>query len=124
MLCTTRARRFCTPGHYCVAKGLNVAKKDGFVTRGSNNWKRALERFTQDAQSDLHRDSLLKVEFLSHDSVNTLLNKQAMAEQKQHQHQLLMQLSSLYFLPRQGLAVRGHDDLEGNLLELPRLRIN
>lgn len=52
----------------------------------------------------------------------TLLNKQAMAEQKQHRDQLLRQLSSLRFLLRQGLAVRGHEDLEGNLLQLLMLR--
>ena len=67
--------------------------------------------------SHLHKESILKVELLKQDSVSTLLNKRAMAEQKQHRDQLLRQLSSLRFILRQGLAVRGHEDLEGNLLQ-------
>ena len=53
--------------------------------------------------------------------MHALINKQAMAEQKVHQQMLLKQISSLKYLLRQGLAVRGHD-LEGNLLQLLKLR--
>ena len=35
---------------------------------------------------------------------------------------LLKQLSSLKFLLRQGLAIRGHNDRDGNLLQLMELR--
>ena len=97
-------------------------KGDAFISNGFDNWKKAHKKFTQHTQSDLHKESILKVELLKQDSVSTLLNKQAMAEQKQHQDQLLRQLSSLRFLLRQGLAVRGHEDLEGNLLQLLMLR--
>ena len=117
-LCTTRARVFCVYCRYCVGKGLCLGKKgDAFISNGFDNWKKAHERFTQHTQSDLHKESILKVELLKQDHVSTLLNKQAMAEQKQHRDQLLRQLSSLRFILRQGLAVRGHEDLEGNLLQ-------
>ena len=45
-----------------------------------------------------------------------------MAAQKVRQQMLLKQLSSLKYLLRQGLAIRGHEDLEGNLLQLLMLR--
>ena len=45
-----------------------------------------------------------------------------MAEQRVRQQMLLKQLSSLKYLLRQGLAIRGHEDIEGNLLQLLRLR--
>ena len=54
--------------------------------------------------------------------MQALINKQAMAEQKVHQQMLLKQLSSLKYLLRQGLVVRGRDDLEGNLLQLLKFR--
>ena len=111
-LCTARARAFCVFCRYCVGKGLSLVKNENaFVTSGFDNWKKAHERFTQHAQSDLHKESILKVELLKQDSVRALLDKQAMAEQKQHRDQLLKQLSSLRFLLRQGLAVRSHDDM-------------
>ena len=121
-LCITRVRAFCVFCCYCVRKGLSLVKKeDAFVTSGFDNWKKPHERFTQHVQSDLHKECILKVELLKQDSVAVLLNEQAKAEQKQHRDQLLKQLSSLQFLLRQGLAVRGHDNLEGNLLQLLKL---
>lgn len=45
-----------------------------------------------------------------------------MAEQKIRRDMLLKQLSSLKYLLQQGLAVRGHDDMEGNLVQLLMLR--
>jgi len=45
-----------------------------------------------------------------------------MADQKLHREMLLKQLSSLKYLLRQGLAIRGHEAMEGNLLQLLQLR--
>ena len=42
--------------------------------------------------------------------------------QKKAVKTLLKQLSSLKYLLRQGLAIRGHDDNEGNLVQLLKLR--
>ena len=84
-LCTTRARVFCVYCRYCMGKGLSLAKKEeAFVTTGFDNWKKAHQRFYQHIQSVLHKESILKIELLKQDSVSSLLNKQAMAEQEQH----------------------------------------
>lgn len=45
-----------------------------------------------------------------------------MAEQTVRRQMLLKQLSSQKCLLRQGLAIREHEDLEGNLLQLLKLR--
>lgn len=51
-----------------------------------------------------------------------LSSNQAMAEQRMRRQMLFKQLSSLKYFLRQGLVIRGHCDLEGNLLQLLTLR--
>ena len=105
---------------------LCLAKKgdDAFVNTGYDNWKKAHETFTQHAQSGPHKEAVLKIELVQQESVAALLSKQAMADQKLHREMLLKQLSSLKYLLRQGLAIRGHEAMEGNLLQLLQLRGN
>lgn len=55
-------------------------------------------------------------------SVRTQLNESLRSEQQHNQRMLLKQLSSIRYLLRQGLALRGHDDSEGNLMQLLMLR--
>ena len=50
------------------------------------------------------------------------MNSQVVVNQRIHRQMLIKQLSSLKFLLRQGLAVRGHEEMEGNLLQLMKLR--
>ena len=124
-VCTTRAKAFCVYCRYCSAKGLlHLAKKgeDAFIDIGFDNWKKAHEKFVQHLQSDLHKEAVLKIELSQQEDVYSLLNSQAMADQKVRQQMLLMQLSSLKYLLRQGLAIRGHQEIEGNLLQLLSLR--
>lgn len=60
----------------------------------------------------------MKIELLKQESVHSLLSKQAVAEQKTRQDLLLKQLASLKYLLRQGLAIRGQKDVDGNFLQL------
>ena len=124
-LCTTRYKVYCTYCRYCSRKGLlSLAKKgeDSFIDTGFDNWKKAHERFSQRAQSNLHKEAVFKTEQLKHDSVHTLLCKHALSDQKLHHDMLLKQLSTLRYLLRQGMAIRGHDDVESNLTQLLLLR--
>ena len=66
----------------------------------------------------------MKIEVLKRGSVHSLLSKQAMDEQKTRREMLLKQLASLKYLLRQDLAIRGHNDVDGNLLQLLVLRSN
>ena len=42
--------------------------------------------------------------------------------QKLHRYLLLKQLSSLKYLARQGMALRGHDQMDSNLIQLLKTR--
>ena len=124
-VCVTRGKAFCALCRYCSEKNLLGLSKKGdnaFILTGFDNWKKAHERFNIHSLSDTHKEAVLKIELSKQESVHSLMNKQAMVEQKLRQQMLLKQLSSLKYLLRQGLAVRGHDDLEGNLLQLLKLR--
>ena len=124
-LCTTRARVFCVYCRYCCVHGLLMSmKEDAFVNNGFNNWKKALESFNQHAKSRIHKESILKIQSIKQDSVLSLLNKHARVEQREHRENLLRQLTSLRYLLRQGMAIRGHDDMESNLMQLLKLRSN
>ena len=50
--------------------------------------------------------------------INSLLSTQVSKEQHERRQALIKQLNSLRFLLRQGLAIRGHDETEGNLYQL------
>ena len=126
-LCTTKCKAFCVLCRYCAESNLLCfAKKgdDAFVSNGFNNWKKALERFSQHSQSDLHKESILKIQLINQKGVDTLNNEQIMVSQRNHRQMLIKQLSSLKFLLRQGLAIRGHDEIQSNLVQLLNLRSN
>ena len=55
-------------------------------------------------------------------SVVEQLTAQAQKDQAERRNLLLKQLSSLQYLLRQGLAIRGHKESEGNLIQLLELR--
>lgn len=50
--------------------------------------------------------------------VGAQLDKQMKENQQLHRKLLLKQLSSLQYLACQGLAVKGHEQIEGNLIQL------
>ena len=52
----------------------------------------------------------------------SMLSEAHKKEQEMRVQMLLKQLSSLKYLLRQGLAIRGHNDKEGNLIQLLKLR--
>ena len=69
-----------------------------------------------------HREAMLKYSATQQPSVCAQLNSQAQEDQLQHRQMLLKQLTSLRYLLRQGIAVRGHVEEEGNLHQLQKFR--
>jgi len=55
-------------------------------------------------------------------NVAAQVNEQVSSERSQNRHALLQILSTLKFLCRQGLPIRGHEHSAGNFQELLRLR--
>lgn len=61
---------------------------------------------------------MLKIELLNQPSIVAQLSTQISKDQKIRREMLLITLSSLKFLLRQGFAIRGHEEVEGNLMQL------
>ena len=124
--CTTRCKLFC---HYCrhaVEQNLLTFSKNAegaFSEDGFENWKKAIERFKSHETSIAHREAVPKVfAILKAESVSSQLSEQERTQQLAHRKALMLQLSSLRYLLRQGLAIRAHDEIEGNLFQLLKLR--
>lgn len=83
-----------------------------------------MERFRVHEAADCHKEARLKLSSAAAPTVYeqmSIENAKAMALNRE---MFLKVLSSLMFLMRQGLAIRGHkdDDSDGNLLQLLKLR--
>ena len=78
--------------------------------------KKASQRFIKNESSHAHSEAYLKVR--SRANVVSMLSETHKKEQEMRCQMLLKQLSWLKYLLRQGLAIRGHDDNEGNLIRL------
>ena len=87
---------------------------------GCANWKKATEKFAQQEKSNFHRICFEAVS--STVDVEDMLNQQAANEKQQNRDCFLKILSSMRFLARQGLALRGDgDESNSNLHQLLRL---
>ena len=74
ILCTRR---------YCIGQGLLNDKQGdlAFITIGFDNWKKALQRFDQHTKSSLHKEAVLKVDFLKQANVLAQLDGQHKRDQ-------------------------------------------
>ena len=115
-LCETRYRLFC---FYCSnaenRKMMTFSTKGDatFSRLGFTNWKKATERFKRHESSQAHSEAFMKV--TSEVNLACMLDAAHKDLQLTRQRMLLKQLSSLKYLLRQGLAIRGHSEMEGNL---------
>ena len=64
----------------------------------------------------------MKNEMMQQESIGAMLSASVQSGQELNRKLLLKQLSSLRYLLRQGLAIRGHADYDGNLVLLLMLR--
>ena len=110
VLYLTTSKAFVTHAG-CVTKegfSLHVKNPDTvFVHTGFNNWKKAHERFKQHAQSSTHREAVVHVKQINLPAIDTQLSRQCHEAQVMHRRVLRVLMSSLWYLLRQGLAVRG-----------------
>ncbi|CAF0953813.1 unnamed protein product [Adineta steineri] len=73
-------------------------------------------------KSNLHRDSIYVVNQQGKRSVREQLTLATQQQQEQRRQALIIQISCIMFLLRQGLALRGHSDENSNLIQLLKLR--
>ena len=104
---------------------LSRKTESAFTTVGFQNWKKATERFKEHEKSDGHREAMTRLLSQQNQEVSVLLmlSDKQRKDQERHQLMLLRQLSSLRMLLCRGLAIRGHNEEDGNLLQLLKLRI-
>ncbi len=100
---------------------LSSYTEGSFLVKGFTNWKDATRMFTKHESCDFHKSTA--VALASRVDVGDMLSKQAATEKQQNRQYLLKVLSSIRFLARQGLPLRGDgDETDSNLHQLLVLR--
>ena len=89
-----------------------------------SNWKKWQEKLKKHNKSHFHSEAVEKIGFLNNGKMNVgaQLDSKYKDDQKLHRYLLLKQLSSLKCLARQGVALRGHDQMDSNLIQLLKTR--
>ena len=94
-----------------------------FSSIGFRNWKDATRLFRKHESSHAHKEAIMKwVHHKKTHSIAAQISRQVRDDQAKAQTCLSKIISSLQFIARQGLPSRGHDDMEGNFLQLLHLR--
>ena len=121
-LCNTTGKVYCC---YCCSMSRTGKFSEGgeqaFISVGYDNWKKAGEKFATHDRSHLHHEALMKHTFSQQPDIRTMIDTRSKADQAQRRSMLVKQPSSLRYLLQQGLAIRGHDDYDGNLYQLLHL---
>jgi hypothetical protein len=103
----------------------NSAKwaEDTFTVTGFKNWKKGDEKFRQHQSSHAHRISVENLKsFFDVTSIDVRLLSEKEKEQKCSQKCLLKIITSLTFLAKQGMSIRGNVNEEGNFAQLLQTR--
>ena len=102
---------------------LNLDK--AYITNGFSNWKDACASFRKHESSNCHKESVLKVETLPRTcgDIGEKLSKQHADEKSDNRNCLRKILSSIRFLARQGISLRGDgDESDGNYIQILKVR--
>ena len=95
--------------------------EDSFLVKGFVNWKDATRNFAKHESCHFHKSTAAAL--ASRVDVGDMLSKQAATQKEQNRQYLLKVLSSIRFLARQGLPLRGDgDETDSNLHQLLVLR--
>jgi len=100
---------------------LSKRRETVFSISGFRNWKKAIDRFGEHEKSQSHKFSVQQL-LQQSQPVDHQLDSQRKAGQEQSRSCLSVIFTSIQYLARQGQALRGHHDSDGNLLQLLKLR--
>ena len=92
-----------------------------FSGKGFKNWRKGIDKFKIHEKSTSHAQAVLSFNQLN-SPIEQQLSSANAAAQKVAWECLLAIVSSIKYLARQGLALRGHLNDEGNLMELLKTR--
>ena len=90
-----------------------------FIEDGFNTWRKTTKKFRDHESSLSHRQAQMKMIAMKQPALPQLFSDGIRRQQESRRKSLLIQLSCLRYLLRQGLAIRVHnDDQQGNLKQL------
>ena len=123
-VCFSTKKGYCLWCRYASQHNLIVFSKMGekaFTEDGFQNWKKALEKFKSHEGSHVHREAKLKWMARGKPTIESQINSQIAQQQSLRRQGLLVQLRAIVYLTRQGIALRGHSESEGNLPQLLKM---
>ena len=89
---------------------------------GFRNWKDAVRCFRKHEASHSHKDASLKwLHYTKSQSVASQISSQVCSDQAMAKNCLLKIITTLCFLAHQGLAICGHNESQGNFIQLLQL---
>lgn len=106
---------------------------DAFTCKGYNNWKKAIEKFNSHQKSNIHLESLIKVEefkktlSVTCGSIAHKLDSQRGKIVTENRQYLSAILETILYCAKQCIALRGHNESnesenQGNFIELLKIR--
>jgi hypothetical protein len=102
---------------------LNTKSQNTFISSGFSNWKKALQKFAEHEKSGCHKHAVAQLlQVASAPPIEAQLSAQKASEQATARVALAKLFTSIQFLARQGMALRGHEEHESNLMQLLQLR--
>lgn len=114
--------------HHCVvAKTLGLhsttaGHEEAFVSTGFLNWKKAKEKFQTHEMSSFHKLSVSLIAARQQTPITSKLEEAKAKEQIKARMFLKVMFTTIMYLGKQGLALRGHENDRGNLMSLLKLR--
>ena len=93
-----------------------------FTEHGFQNWKKGVEYLKQHQRSDPHVLATVKLEGMKGTPINRVMSDAISKQQQVARDGLKAIVTSLIYLGQNGLAIRGHENDEGNFQSLLRLR--
>ena len=97
-------------------------KEKTFITPAYTNWKKALERLGNHEKTDCHKQAVYAKCNATTSSIHDQLNNEASLAKSRGRRCLMKIFTSLKFLAAQGLAIRGHEEIDSNFRQLIALR--
>lgn len=120
-VCVSRKKAFCLYCKYAKNHDIITYSKCGenvFTDIGFQNWKKAVDRFKAHEISHFHQEAKSKWVTQERPTIVSQLSTEMNKLQQERRAGLLKQLRAIQYLTRQGIALQGHDQDEGNLHQL------
>ncbi|CAF3101494.1 unnamed protein product, partial [Rotaria sp. Silwood2] len=124
--CKSKKKVYCYFCRYAYFGGfhpeINKIGETSLTFAGYEDWKNALARFVKHESGKIHSDCVYLVKQQQKPTVAARLSLAHEKQQAERRKMFLVQVERVKYLSRQGLAIRGHVENEGNVIQLLKLR--